>query len=247
MQPCSSRNLKNNLNRERQLDQLMATLGFSFQAPHLLAEALVHTSYAHEQPKSQIRHNERLEFLGDAVLDLVVSDWLFRVNPEMDEGTMTQARASVVCERSLALVAQRFHLGDYLLLGCGERSRHGIYPASILADAFEALIGAIYLDCGMEVVKSFIERVLEDTLLQVQNGCLIQDYKSQLQQELQKEGPRLILYQLVAQAGPSHDRTFSVEVFVDGEVLGSGVGKSKKEAEQAAAQAALEARCEQFG
>jgi ribonuclease III len=241
MQPCLLKSLKNNLNRERQLNQLMTTLGFSFNSPQLLAEALVHSSYANEQSKTKTRHNERLEFLGDAVLDLVVSDWLFRGDADMDEGTMTQARASVVCERSLAIVAERIRLGDYLMLGYGERSKDGNYPASILADAFEALIGAIYLDCGLENVREFIERMLKDALLMAQSGCLIQDFKSQLQQELQKEGPRTIIYQLVAQAGPPHNRTFSVEVWVDGEVLGSGAGKSKKEAEQAAAQAAIEA------
>ena len=234
--------MKNKLNRERQLNQLMTTLGFTFRTPQLLSEALVHSSYAHEHPKRRIKHNERLEFLGDAVLDLVVSDWLFRLNADMTEGAMTQARASVVCEKSLAAVAERIRLGDYLMLGCGERSKDGSYPASILADAFEALIGAIYLDCGLENVRLFIETMLKDILILAQSGDLVQDFKSQLQQELQKEGPRTIIYQLVAQAGPPHDRTFSVEVWVDGEVLGSGAGKSKKEAEQAAAQAAIESK-----
>ncbi len=218
----------------------MTALGFSFKVPQLLSEALVHSSYANEQTKSHIQHNERLEFLGDAVLDLVVSDWLFRIKPDMDEGVMTQARASVVCERSLATVAQQIHLGDYMLLGCGEYSRDGKYPASILADAFEALIGAIYMDGGMEPVRTFVETVLFDSLTQVKQGSLIQDYKSQLQQELQKEGSRTIVYQLLSQDGPPHNRTFAVEVWADGKLLGAGVGKSKKEAEQAAAQVALE-------
>lgn len=237
---CSSKNLKNKLNRERQLNQLMTTLGFSFHNPQLLGEALVHSSYANEQSKTQVRHNERLEFLGDTVLDLVVSDWLFQVKPEMDEGTMTQARASVVCERSLATAAQNIQLGSYLLLGCGERSRDGKYPSSILADAFEALIGAVYLDGGIEVVRAFVERWLQEILVQVENGCLIQDYKSQLQQELQKDGAHIIVYQLIEQSGPAHDRTFAVEVTADGKVLGAGTGKSKKEAEQAAAKDALD-------
>ena len=152
---------------------------------------------------------------------------------------MTQARAAIVCERSLAAVALQLHLGDYLLLGCGERSRDGKYPASILADALEALIGAIYLDGGLEPVQRFIDRFLGEALLRAQQGSLVQDYKTQLQQELQKEGPRTIAYQLISQTGPPHDRTFAVEVWVDGAVLGSGTGKSKKEAEQVAAQAAL--------
>jgi len=179
------------MNRERQLSQLMTTLGFSFREPHILAEALV--------------------------------------------------RASLVCEQSLASVAQKIQLGDYLLLGCGERSKDGKYPPSILADAFEALIGAIYLDRGIEAVQAFVEKMLKDVFAQAQNGKLIQDYKTQLQEVLQKEGSRTIIYHLVEQTGPPHDRTFSVEVLVDDQLLGAGTGKSKKEAEQQAAKAALSA------
>ena len=199
----------------------------------------MHSSYAHEQAKAAIPHNERLEFLGDAVLDLAISERLFRVVPNLNEGLMTQARAAIVCERSLAAVAQQLHLGDYLLLGCGERSRDGKYPASILADALEALIGAIYLDGGLEPVQRFIDRFFGAALLCAQQGSLLHDYKTQLQQELQKDGTRTITYQLISQTGPPHDRTFAVEVWVDGAALGSGTGKSKKEAEQIAAQAAL--------
>lgn len=217
----------------------MTALGFSFRRAELLAEALVHSSYAHEHAKAAIAHNERLEFLGDAVLDLAISERLFREIPNLNEGLMTQARAAIVCERSLATVALQLHLGDYLLLGCGERSRDGKYPASILANALEALIGAIYLDGGLEPVHRFIDRFLGEALLRAQQGSLVQDYKTQLQQELQKEGTRTIAYQLISQTGPPHDRTFAVEVWVDGAVLGSGTGKSKKEAEQVAAQAAL--------
>ena len=135
MRHCWSKNLKNKQNRERQLEYFMTALGFSFRRPELLAEALVHSSYAHEHAKAAIPHNERLEFLGDAVLDLAISERLFRAVPNLNEGLMTQARAAIVCERSLAAVALQLHLGDYLLLGCGERSRDGKYPASILADA----------------------------------------------------------------------------------------------------------------
>ena len=239
MPHCWSKNLKNKQNRERQLEYFTTSLGFSFRQPELLAEALVHSSYAHEHAKTAMPHNERLEFLGDAVLDLAISERLFRAIPNLNEGLMTQARAAVVCEKSLAAVAQQLHPGDFLLLGCGERSRDGKYPASILADALEAVIGAIYLDGGLEPVQRFIDRFLGAELLRAQQGSIIQDYKTQLQQELQKEGPRAIAYQLISQTGPPHDRTFAVEVWVDGEVFGSGSGKSKKEAEQVAAQAAL--------
>ena len=239
MQPCWSKSLKSKQSRERQLEYFMTSLGYSFQRPEFLAESLVHSSYAHEQAGGHYPHNERLEFLGDAVLDLVVSEWLFRAVPDLNEGTMTQARAAVVCERSLAGVARQLRLGDYLLLGRGERSRNGDYPDSILADALEALIGAIHVDGGIGAVRVFLERILTDELVRAQQGSLVQDYKSQLQQELQKVGPRSIVYQLISQSGPPHNRLFTVEVWVDGEVLGSGSGKSKKEAEQLAAQAAL--------
>ena len=214
-------------------------LGFEYNNIQLLITALTHRSYVNEHKKSVSEHNERLEFLGDAVLDLVVSEWLFRAVPDLNEGTMTQARAAVVCERSLAGVARQLRLGDYLLLGRGERSRNGDYPDSILADALEALIGAIHVDGGIGAVRVFLERILADELVRAQQGSLVQDYKSQLQQELQKVGPRSIVYQLISQSGPPHNRLFTVEVWVDGEVLGSGSGKSKKEAEQLAAQAAL--------
>ena len=212
---------------------LSRKLGYVFNDLSLPKLALTHRSFDSK------KNYERLEFLGDAVLDLAISERLFREIPNLNEGLMTQARAAIVCERSLAAVALQLHLGDYLLLGCGERSRDGKYPASILADALEALIGAIYLDGGLEPVQRFIDRFWGANLLRAQQGSLVQDYKTQLQQELQKEGPRAIVYQLISQTGPPHDRSFAVEVWVDGETLGSGTGKSKKEAEQGAAQAAL--------
>ncbi len=239
MRPCWSKSLKNKQSRERQLQYLMTSLGYSFQQPELLAEALVHSSYAHEQTDTQLPHNERLEFLGDAVLDLVVSECLFRAVPELNEGAMTQARAAVVCERSLAALAHQLRLGEHLQLGRGERSRNGSYPDSILADALEAVIGAMYVDGGLAAVGGFVKKILAEELVLAQQGVLVQDFKSQLQQELQKSGPRIIVYQLISQSGPPHDRTFTVEVWVDGEALGSGSGKSKKEAEQLAAQTAL--------
>ena len=217
----------------------MAAVGFSFHRKKLLAQALVHSSYAHENPKERLQHNERLEFLGDAVLDVVVSDWLYRLKPELDEGAMTRARSSVVCELSLASAAGRIGLGEYLLLGCGERSVDHNYRASILADAFEALVGAIYLDGGPVAVAQFVERELGESMNQAEQGQLIKDYKSQLQEELQKEGPRDIVYELIKESGPAHNREFTVKVLVDGECRGEGSGKTKKEAEQQAAQKAL--------
>ena len=240
MQRCSSKNLKNNQSREERLNQLAISLGFSFSQPELLDQALVHSSYANEHPKEGIRHNERLEFLGDAVLDLVVSDWLFNLTPAMDEGAMTRARASVVCERSLAAAAQTIRLGEYLLLGCGERGADRLFRPSILADALEAVAGAIYLDGGLEAVRRFAELTLGEAVRRAQKGLLLRDYKTQLQEELQKEGPRNIVYELACESGPAHKKSFEVTVLVDGQLMGRGRGSTKKAAEQQAARAGIE-------
>ena len=170
MRHCSSKNLKNEQNREARLSQWAESLGFPFRCPELLAQALVHSSYANEHTQEGIQHNERLEFLGDAVLDLVVSDWLFKLSPELDEGAMTRARASVVCERSLATAAHTVQLGKHLLLGCGERTEGRSVRASILADAFEAVAGALYLDGGLAAVRRFAELALGEAVLQAQQG-----------------------------------------------------------------------------
>lgn len=237
MRRCSSKNTKNKTkDRELALGKLMTALGFSFQDPVLLSSALVHSSYANENPGASVRHNERLEFLGDTVLDLVVSEWLYMSEPVLSEGEMTQARASVVCEPSLAEAARRIDLAGYLLLGCGERGRS---RPSILADALEALIGAVYLDSGLEAARALVLRLFAEPLQLVRTGGGVSDYKSLLQQELQKDGTRNIRYRLAAQTGPAHNRTFVVEVEVDGVVLGSGSGHTKKEAEQSAAKEAL--------
>ena len=217
----------------------MTTLGFSFAQPQLLLQALVHSSYANENPKLQLAHNERLEFLGDAVLELIVSNWLYKVETELAEGAMTRARSAVVCERSLAAAARRIGLHQYVLLGCGEQASESKGRPSILADAFEAVIGAMYLDGGLAVATAFVESALGEMLVQARDGLLFEDYKTKLQEELQKEGPRNIVYDVLVESGPAHARQFTVSVSVDGVELGVGTGKSKKMAEQAAAQAAL--------
>lgn len=243
MRPCSLKSLNSKINRERLQQKLMATLGFSFQQPALLTQALIHSSYANEHPKQGLQHNERLEFLGDAVLDLVVSEWLFRTYPDLAEGPMTRARASLVRERSLAALARQINLGDYLLLGCGEKITEGGGNSSILADAFEAVIGAVYLDGGLPAVSTLIEKFFGASMAAVNQGNAIEDYKTKLQEELQREGSRDIAYELLYESGPAHAREFSVTVKVDGQPLGSGVGKTKKKAEQEAAKAALLAGC----
>ena len=240
MRHYSSKNLQNNKSRERRLIQLADSLGLSFQHPELLAQALVHSSYANEHSQEGIQHNERLEFLGDSVLDLIIGEWLFSLSPEMDEGTMTKTRASVVCESSLAAAAQEIQLGDFLLLGYGERTKERYCRASVLADAFEAVIGAIYLDSGLTAVRRFVEHVLGEAVHQSLQGLLMKDYKSYLQEELQKAGPCDIVYELVNESGPAHNRSFEVRVQVEGQTMGTGAGKTKKAAEQQAAKIALE-------
>jgi ribonuclease-3 len=243
MRLCSSKKLNSKIDRERLRQKLMATLGFSFRQPELLSQALIHSSYANEHAKPEILHNERLEFLGDAVLDLVVSEWLFRTYPNLAEGPMTRARASVVRERSLAAAARQIKLGEYLLLGAGERISDDGGNASILADAFEAIIGAVFLDGGLIPATTLIEKFLGRTMAQAIAGNAIEDYKTKLQEELQKEGSRHIVYEVLTESGPAHAREFAVTVKVDGQTLGSGTGKTKKRAEQEAAKAALSTGC----
>ena len=202
MQPCSSRNLNSKQSRGR-LQTLMTALGFSFKQPQLLLQALVHSSYAHENPKLHLAHNERLEFLGDAVLELIVSDWLYQSSPELSEGAMTRARAAAVCEGSLSSAAGRIGLHEYLFLGCGEQSAEARVRPSILADAYEAVVGAIFLDGGMVAAKQFVETNLGDTLRQARQGMLNSDYKTSLQEELQKE-----VLELVARRLDENEKSF---------------------------------------
>lgn len=220
------------------LTELARRLGVTFTDPALLRQALIHTSYANER-KTGGDHNERLEFLGDAVLDLVVSEYLYRRLDDLPEGELTKARAAVVCEATLAKRAKELGLGDYLLLGRGEAASGGRERASILADAFEAVIGAVYLDSGLAAATAIVTTQLGGELSLVAGGDYGRDYKTLLQEIVQRNDGK-ITYEIIGQTGPDHNKTFTVAVGVNDARLGTGTGRSKKEAEQAAARQAVE-------
>lgn len=221
------------------LGRLSNKLGVAFTQISLLHQALTHTSYANECKKMAILHNERLEFLGDAVLDLVVSEYLFCQFANLPEGDLTKARAAIVCEPTLARCAAELGIGEYLFLGKGEASSGGRERSSILADAFEAIIGSIYLDSGFPNATKFILKQLQNELSLVERGECIKDYKTLLQEVVQKKTDSKIIYEILSENGPDHSKSFEVAVLVNANKLGSGLGKSKKEAEQHAAKQAL--------
>lgn len=228
--------------RLQSLKTLAKRLGVSFKDWSLLHQALTHTSYANEAKNPGILHNERLEFLGDAVLELATSTYLYKNFPEMPEGEMTKSRAAIVCEVTLAKRARELDLGKYLLFGKGELATGGRERASILADAFESVIGAIYLDQGSEAAFAYVLERLQDDLCNVRDGQILKDYKTLLQEVVQKHADQTIHYELVAESGPDHSKVFEFAVKVNDVVCGIGQGRSKKEAEQHAAQQALEKR-----
>lgn len=211
-------------------------IGYYFQNRKLLENALTHSSYANERHWKYERNNERLEFLGDAVLELVSSDFIFHERSSDMEGAMTKLRASLVCEQSLAASARELELGIYLRLGKGEAATGGRDRDSILSDAFEAVIGAIYLDSGLENAAGFIRRfVLSD----IEDKQLFYDSKTVLQEMIQNEGDNTLSYELISESGPDHAKVFEVSCNLDGRQIGTGQGKSKKAAEQKAAYQAI--------
>ncbi len=220
------------------MEQLEKRLGYSFSDRSYLETALTHSSYANEQPDK--RHsNERLEFLGDAVLGFCAAKTICRLYPDMPEGGMTRLRAELVCEASLHQVALALELGSYIHLGKNEECNGGRTRTSILADCVEALIAAIYLDGGLEPAERFIEeRILKD--VRAGRRPARTDYKTQLQEILQQEGGAAPLYSIVAESGPDHNKNFTASVSLHNGVHAEGDGKSKKEAEQMAAKAALQ-------
>lgn len=226
-------------NRVQQLKSLCGIINVDFNDMLLLHQALIHTSFANEVKQPGIVHNERLEFLGDAVLDLVISEHLFRRFPNLPEGELTKARAMIVCEPTLARCAAQIGIGRYLLLGRGEAASGGRERLSILADAFEAIIGAIYIDQGFKAASGFILTSLSDDLMLVERGDYLKDYKTALQECVQKNVESRIAYEIVAERGPDHDKLFEAIVVINGERMGCGSGRSKKEAEQRAAKQAL--------
>ena len=219
----------------RKLPQLENLMGYHFHDRNLLIQAMTHSSFANENRMGRDGSNERLEFLGDAVLETISSEYLYRHNPELPEGELTKKRASLVCEPTLAMCARLFHLQDYILLGKGEEQTGGRTRDSILSDATEALIGAIYLDGGFASAKEF---VLDYLLKDSDHMRLFYDSKTILQEIVQESG-KVANYRLVGEEGPDHNKIFLVEVYIDGKLLGSGQGHTKKAAEQEAAHLAL--------
>ena len=220
------------------LNALEERLGYHFQKLTLLDVALTHTSYVKGDGRASA-HNERLEFLGDAVLELCTSEYLFENFPEYDEGTMTRLRAQAVCESALHEVAKEYGLGTLLLLGRGEDHSGGREKPSILSDAVEAVIGALYIDGGMGVAKAFIMGFVCKSVADAMAGRLIKDHKTMLQEYVQKHHMGQIVYELTGSSGPDHNKTFSMRVLVAGETVGEGEGHTKQEAGQQAACAAL--------
>ena len=216
-----------------QFELLEKKSGYHFQNPLLLKQAMTHSSYANEHKAKGYHDNERLEFLGDAVLEVVSSEFLFRNYPALPEGDLTKLRASIVCEPTLALCARALDLGDFLLLGKGEEHTGGRKRDSIVSDAMEALIGAIYLDGGFASAKEFVHRFI---MTDIEHKKLVYDSKTILQEQVQKnwhDGE--ISYVLTGEEGPDHDKTFLVDLYVAGEKKSSGKGRTKKAAEQDAA------------
>lgn len=228
-----------NADRIKQLKLLCSVLKVDLKDLNLLHQALTHTSFANEAKHHGIVHNERLEFLGDAVLDLVISEYLFRRFPGLPEGELTKARAMVVCEPTLAQCSSKIRIGDYLLLGKGEAASGGRERLSILADAFEAIIGAIYLDSGFDSAAKFVLEHLANDLMLIERGDYLKDYKTSLQEVVQKNSDSKISYEIIAERGPDHDKLFDAMILINGIEMGRGTGRSKKEAEQRAAKQAL--------
>ncbi len=222
------------------INKFEAIIGYDFKKKDLLCEALTHSSYANEKKYKKCNHNERLEFLGDSVLGVVISDYLFINYPELPEGELTKTRAKIVCETTLSNCAKSIELGKYLMLGKGEDATGGRQRASLLADAFESIIGAIYLDGGLKSVREFIltsmKKIIEDAL----SGKIFIDYKTRLQELIQNDSKVKITYEIFNEKGPDHNKTFYTHVKRNNKILGHGKGKSKKESEQNAAKMALE-------
>ncbi len=222
-----------------EFERLAKALGYSFKQPELLSQAFQHSSYVNEQFDSGLEDNERLEFLGDAVLDLAISHILMDLYQDAEEGELSKLRALLVGEAGLHQVALSLGLGDHLLLGRGEEQSGGRQKPSILADTTEALMGAVYLDAGFEKAMEIILRLFSPFLERVGTREMVQDFKSLLQEYTQQTYKTLPKYHLVKETGPDHDKTFRVALTLNGQLLAEGEGKSKKEAEQMAAKEAL--------
>ena len=213
-------------------------MGFYPHNIEIYQQALLHKSSS-VKTQGRLVNNERLEFLGDAVLSIVVSDYIFKNCPQLPEGELTKLRASVVCEGSLAKKALEIHLGDYLFLGKGEELTGGRSRESVLADAFEAVIGAVIMDGGIDSAEKYVMGLMKSVIESVRGSFMLMDFKTRLQEEIQKFSKESVVYTIVNETGPDHGKLFEAEVSHNGEVLGYGSGRSKKEAEQNSAKDAL--------
>ena len=220
------------------METLEEKLGYTFQNRKLLENALTHSSCANESG-GRLASNERLEFLGDSILGMVVADHLFRNHPDLPEGVLTRTRAALVCEDSLVEVAEALDLGKYLLLGKGEEAGGGRQRPSIRADAVEAVLAAVYLDGGLGSARKIIQKYVLSK--EIEGLTKPRDYKTALQELVQRENGQVLQYRLTGESGPDHDKRFFVEVALNGKAVGSGTGRSKKEAEQMSAKAAIDA------
>ena len=218
--------------------KLKKKFGLTFQNENLIKQAFTHSSYVNEHQKKHLADNERLEFLGDAVLELLVSDYLYHKYRDVPEGELTKYRASIVCEESLYYFAEQLQLYEFILLGKGEEMTGGRTRPALLADVFEAFIGALYLDQGIDTTVSFLERTV---FPKIDAGAFshVMDFKSQLQEQIQRDGSGILEYKILEERGPAHSREFISEVTLNNTLLGRGSGRSKKEAEQHAAQMAI--------
>ena len=224
----------------KSVSMLEEEIGYIFKNKEYIKTALTHSSFSNENKHKdkKVIDNERLEFLGDSVLSIVTSEYLYSLNSEYSEGDLTKTRAAVVCENSLYEIACKISLGDYILLGRGEVLTHGRGRKSIIADAFEALLAALYLDGGMKTVKKFLlPYIIEATEQTIKTGN--GDYKSTLQRIVQQTPEEILEYRQVSESGPPHDRRFTFQVFLNSNLLGEGSGRSKRAAEQEAAKEAL--------
>ena len=221
---------------EHNLEILQKNIDYQFKNIELLKNALTHTSYAYEH---NIKSNEKLEFLGDSILEFISSDYIYKNYPKLKEGEMTKVRATVVCESSLYKIAKKHNFGDFLYTGKSEKVSKGNQKPAILADSVEAIIAGIYLDGGLESAKKFIIENLKDEIEIATKHVGIKDYKTVLQEKLQENGNIKIEYKIIKETGPDHDKTFEAEVLVEGKKIATGIGKNKKHAEMEAARKAL--------
>jgi len=221
----------------RTVSEFESIIKYEFYNKEYIIEALTHSSYSNEN--KEFSFNERLEFLGDSVLGMIISDYLFNNEKDLPEGELTKLRANIVCEESLSEVARSIRLGKHMLFGKGEEATGGRERVSILADAFEAIIAAIYLDGGIERAREFVLSSMNNIINDSIRGKIFRDYKTHLQEVLQSKGQVNISYEIVNEKGPDHNKTFVMQVISNENILGVGEGKSKKEAEQAAAKQAI--------